>query len=73
MRRPFICVSLDLILQMSYEREQMAEYVKKHTVDVTQKVKFLCCVLYDGIWQFDNHPKRWEMIVTSLTVRSLEI
>ena len=49
MRRPFICVSLDLILQMSYEREQMAEYVKKHTVDVTQKVKFLCCVLYDGI------------------------
>ena len=46
MRRPFICVSLDLILQMSYEREQMAEYVKKHTVDVTQKVKvsLLCFI-----------------------------
>ena len=33
-----------MILQMSYEMEQMAEYVKEHTVDVKQNVRvsFLC-------------------------------
>ena len=35
-----------MILQMSYEMEQMAEYVKEHTVDVKQNVRvsFLCFV-----------------------------
>ena len=27
------------ILQMSYEMEEMAEYMKEHTVDVKQKVR----------------------------------